>query len=55
MTLAIHVEELTAGEPDLVWTDTCALADIPPASGVAALVGDRQIALVRPDLSVRLS
>ena len=30
------------------WIDVCALADITPASGVAALIADRQIALVRP-------
>ncbi|MFL5303712.1 MAG: nitrite reductase small subunit NirD [Polyangia bacterium] len=49
MSVAIHVEALAAPEPDVIWIDTCALDDIPPASGVAALVGDRQIALVRPD------
>ena len=32
-----------------VWLNVCALEDIPPASGVAVLVGDRQIAVVRPD------
>ena len=30
------------------WFDVCALADIAPASGVAALIAERQIALVRP-------
>ena len=30
------------------WFDVCTLADIPPACGVAALIADRQIALVRP-------
>jgi nitrite reductase (NADH) small subunit len=49
MSLAIHVEALTAPEPELNWIDTCALDDIPPASGVAALIGERQIALVRAD------
>ncbi len=49
MSVAIHVQELSAADRGLVWIDTCALDDIPPASGVAALVGDRQIALVRPD------
>jgi nitrite reductase (NADH) small subunit len=33
--------------PRLAWLDACALADIPPDCGVAALLGDRQIALVR--------
>lgn len=49
MSLAIHVEDLTGPQPDLIWVDACALDDIPPASGVAALVGNRQIALVRAD------
>ncbi|HEX2659384.1 MAG TPA: nitrite reductase small subunit NirD [Polyangia bacterium] len=34
-------------EPQLVWTDVCALEDIWPNSGVAALVEGVQIALVR--------
>ncbi len=29
------------------WTDVCALDDIPPDTGVCALVGTRQIAVVR--------
>ena len=49
MTVAAHLEEAIETDPDLVWIGVCTLADIPPASGVAALVGDRQIALVRPD------
>jgi nitrite reductase (NADH) small subunit len=49
MSVAIHVAELAGPESGLVWIDTCALDDIPPASGVAALVRERQIALVRPD------
>ena len=39
---------LGRGVPDLEWFDVCALADITPASGVAALIAERQIALVRP-------
>jgi nitrite reductase (NADH) small subunit len=34
-------------EPELLWTDVCALEDIWPNSGVAALLGGEQIALVR--------
>lgn len=30
-----------------VWTDVCALDDIVPDTGVCALVGDRQVAIVR--------
>jgi len=47
MSVAMQVQDLTAPQPDVTWVDTCALDDIPPASGVAALIGDRQIALVR--------
>src|ERR1044071_4887324 len=32
----------------LQWIDVCALDDIPPACGAPALLGGRQIALVRP-------
>lgn len=32
---------------DLAWTDVCALDDLVPDCGAAALVGGRQIALVR--------
>ena len=39
---------LLAAQPAaLPWTEVCALADILPASGVCALIGDRQIAVVR--------
>jgi len=50
VTVAAHLEE-EAQEPDagLVWIGVCSLDDIPPACGVAALIGDRQIALIRPD------
>jgi nitrite reductase (NADH) small subunit len=34
-------------EPALAWVDVCALDDILPDTGVAALVGGRQIAVVR--------
>ncbi len=36
---------LLVDEPD--WVDACALDDITPDTGVAALVGGRQIAIVR--------
>jgi nitrite reductase (NADH) small subunit len=38
---AVHVEEA------LDWLDVCALDDITPDTGVAALLGGRQIAIVR--------
>ena len=40
--VAVQVEESA-----LAWIDICALDDILPDTGVAALVGGRQIALVR--------
>jgi nitrite reductase (NADH) small subunit len=40
--VAVEVEE-----PTLAWLDVCALDDILPDTGVAALVDGRQIALVR--------
>ena len=40
--LAVQLEESA-----LAWIDVCALDDILPDTGVAALVGGRQIALVR--------
>ena len=40
--VAVEVEE-----PALAWIDVCALDDILPDTGVAALVGGRQIAIVR--------
>jgi nitrite reductase (NADH) small subunit len=50
VTVAAHLEdEALETDAGLVWIGVCALADIPPACGVAALIGDRQIALVRPD------
>jgi nitrite reductase (NADH) small subunit len=38
---AIEIEEA------LAWVDVCALDDVTPDTGVAALVGGRQIAIVR--------
>ena len=35
------------GEPSPRWVDVCALDDIVPDTGVCALVGARQVALVR--------
>jgi nitrite reductase (NADH) small subunit len=53
MTVAYRMESPPAlAVPEaaaLSWTDVCALADIPVACGVAALVSGRQIALVRPE------
>jgi nitrite reductase (NADH) small subunit len=37
-----------APTPELDWLDVCALAEIPVACGVAALLRGRQIALIRP-------
>ena len=51
MTVAVQLEEAEQPETELVWIGVCTLADISPACGVAALIGDRQIALVRPDES----
>ena len=48
MTVAIRLEDIDAVESDLAWINVCTLDDIPPASGVAVLLGDRQIAVVRP-------
>ena len=36
------------------WHDVCALTDLLPGSGMAALVLDQQIALIRPELSDRV-
>ncbi len=49
MTVAIRFDDIAVAEDDLAWINVCRLDDIPPASGVAALIGDLQIALVRPD------
>jgi nitrite reductase (NADH) small subunit len=53
MSVAYRMEsEPVSGIPQgeaLAWVDICALADIPVACGVAALLGGRQIALVRPE------
>jgi nitrite reductase (NADH) small subunit len=48
MSVAIRVDPPADEAPAPAWFDVCALADIAPASGVAALIGERQIALVRP-------
>jgi nitrite reductase (NADH) small subunit len=48
MTVAMRVEDMATVEAELAWINVCQLDDIPPASGVAALIGDLQIALVRP-------
>ncbi len=54
MTVAVRLEDIEAVEADLAWINVCALDDVPPASGVAVLIGDRQIAVVRPDDSATL-
>jgi nitrite reductase (NADH) small subunit len=46
VSVALPIEELPTGEAAVAWHDVCAVADIPADSGVAALVDDRQIALV---------
>jgi nitrite reductase (NADH) small subunit len=48
MTVAIRLEDIDTVESDLAWINVCTLDDVPPASGVAVLIGDRQIAIVRP-------
>ena len=48
MTVAIRALDMDTPEAALAWINVCALDDIPPACGVAALIGDLQIALVRP-------
>ena len=48
MSVAARIDPPMHESPAPEWLDVCALADIAPASGVAALLGDRQIALVRP-------
>ena len=40
-------EALVAREPDAVWQSVCALDDIDPNTGVCALVGADQVAVVR--------
>lgn len=48
MTVAIRFDDLASAEADLAWINVCSLDDIPPACGVAALLGDLQVALIRP-------
>ena len=49
MTVAMRLEDLAAAESELAWVNVCQVDDIPPASGVAALIGDLQVALIRLD------
>ncbi len=49
MSVAIQIASPPGPTPaGLEWLEVCALADIPPGCGVAALLRGRQIALVRP-------
>lgn len=49
MSVAIQIASPPGPAPaGLEWLEVCALADIPPGCGVAALLRGRQIALVRP-------
>ena len=41
------VEPVPSREPELVWTDVCAVDDIVPDCGAPALIAGRQIAIVR--------
>jgi nitrite reductase (NADH) small subunit len=48
MSVAVQIEA-PAGAPSHVdWLDVCAVTDVPPGCGVAALLAGRQLALVRP-------
>jgi nitrite reductase (NADH) small subunit len=59
-TLLEPIVHQTAGLPDLrtsgpmSWHPVCTLDDLRPGTGVAALIGRRQIALFRPDDDCRL-
>jgi nitrite reductase (NADH) small subunit len=46
VTAALRIDPPEAA-PAVTWLDACALDDIPPDAGVAALLANRQIALVR--------
>jgi nitrite reductase (NADH) small subunit len=46
MSLNTNVESSTSGEL-LLWEDVCAIDDVLPGTGAAALVGGEQIAIVR--------
>ena len=46
MSLNTNVESSTSAEP-LLWEDVCAIDDVLPGTGAAALVGGEQIAIVR--------
>ena len=49
MSVAIQIASPPGPAPaGLEWLEVCALSDIPPGCGVAALLRGRQIALVRP-------
>ncbi|HEX3906126.1 MAG TPA: nitrite reductase small subunit NirD [Polyangia bacterium] len=49
MSAALQIEPASAGSaPQPQWVDVCAIADIPVGCGVAALLSDQQVALVRP-------
>ncbi len=47
MNVTTQIDRPPGSPADPEWLDVCALADIPPACGVAALLAGRQIALVR--------
>jgi nitrite reductase (NADH) small subunit len=46
MSLNTNLESNKNGEP-LLWEDVCAIDDVLPGTGAAALVGGEQIAIVR--------
>ena len=48
MSVAIQINAQPGPAPEVEWLDVCAVTDIPPGCGVAALLVGRQIALVRP-------
>ena len=47
MLVTVLPRKVTDKEPDLDWTDVCALDDVLPGTGGAALVEGQQIAIVR--------
>jgi|SRR5450432_1508307 len=48
MSVAVQVEAPPGAPNHFEWLDVCAIADVPPGCGVAALLVGRQLALVRP-------
>ena len=46
MSLNMNLDSSTASDP-LLWEDVCAIDDVLPGTGAAALVGGEQIAIVR--------